>query len=440
MLHRALLGWLLVGGFCAAVSCGGGNGSDAPLGFGAACKSEADCDAYDLRCGLDGKCVECLTSSDCESGETCTGSLCKPTQECEASGDCSGSQVCDDDSGECVDCVTSSDCKSGQGCSDHVCFDRQVCDFTSDCDDGLVCDIQAGVCVVCRTDKDCGLHLVCEDNDCVRETVSGSGGKGGGGAGGKSGSGGGGVSSSGSSNGGRGGTSGGGGISGAGTSGSGGISGSSGNGGTLSEAGAGGMLGEAGMAATDCECLITQACTPDERCVLKGVVDDLFDCDDQILQIEGRSGPWAADADIGIELDSGISDPGPTWTDRTCAVWASGTEATLNDPDATFAFVGFLLNDGAAYPLGNYTGIQIKLEAPSTSVQVVLKTTGGGYFQVTLAPLSGGSYLRTASFASMVKMANSAENLLNLSQVYEIQLSPTMPKSFRFAVHSVALY
>jgi hypothetical protein len=72
-------------------------------------------------------------------------------------------------------------------------------------------------------------------------------------------------------------------------------------------------------------------------------------------------------------------------------------------------------------------------------VQVVLKTTGGGYFQVTLAPVAG-SNLRTAPFSSMLKMTNSLETVLNRSTVYEVQFSVTDPTSFGLAVHSVSLY
>jgi hypothetical protein len=72
-------------------------------------------------------------------------------------------------------------------------------------------------------------------------------------------------------------------------------------------------------------------------------------------------------------------------------------------------------------------------------VQVVLRTTGGGYFQVTLAPFAGSND-RTVSFASMVKMEESLETELDLSTVYEVQLSATERTSFAIAVHSVTLY
>jgi hypothetical protein len=186
-----------------------------------------------------------------------------------------------------------------------------------------------------------------------------------------------------------------------------------------------------------CDCTgLNEVCAPDERCVDANVVDDLFDCDDEILAIEGRSGPWAGDADTGINLMRGFGDPGSGWSDRTCAAWA--TCGPLAAGGTTFAFIGFMLNDGDAYSLVGYTGIQIQLESDNV-IQVILKTTGGGYFQYLLSPIVG-SNLRTAPFGSMTPMNNSAELSLNLATVYEVQFSPTTPASCGYAIHRVVLY
>jgi len=441
MRQRTVFGWLLAGAFCAAVSCGGGgNGSSTPQGFGVPCKASKDCATYDLVCGPDKKCVQCLGDAICESGQVCSAGLCKTQDDCTHSRDCSGSQVCDEDAGVCVDCLTSRDCAEGQKCADHTCSDRPVCEFTSDCADGLVCLIDPGVCVSCRDDDDCSSTRVCEDYECVVPEPVSSGGKSGtAGSGGKSGTAGGGGRAN---NGGTGGT-----TSVAGTA----------TGGTGGKAGAGGMSGSggsvvgesgAGGAGEDCGCLATQACTPDLRCVSSTLVDDLLDCDDQILPIAGRQGDWAAEADTGIGFSYGFDDPGAGWTDRSCAAWATGDELTVDDPAATFAFVGFRLNvddldEGLAYDLSQYNGIQIQLETKAsvpTSVQVVVKTTGGGYFQVTLSPVDGALYTRSASFAAMSMMDNSAELVLDPSTIYEVQFSVVDPSAFAFAIHRVALY
>lgn len=441
MKLRRWFGWTLVGGFSAVVSCGGG-GSSGVLGFGTACTSDKACESYDLVCG-DGKCVQCLDDSDCKGSDVCSAGKCAPEQECSDSRDCSGSQVCDEKLQVCVDCVTSDDCKSGQACQSHQCHDRPPCDYTSDCSDGLLCDSHAHICVSCRTDDDCGFKRICVDYECEPEPKpSGNGGSGGQGSGGSgngghqnggSGSGGsenGGSLNGGSANGGHAGTTAGGGSGGMSGGGSG---GTSGNGGTAGTGGDG-----------SCGCALGDVCTPDDRCVPETLIDDLQDCDAQILAIEGRNGDWASDADSGINLMYGFSNPGSAWADHSCAAWATGGEISLNNPNTTFAFIGFRLNvddfDVAhAYDLSGHTGIQIQLES-SNSVQVVVKTLGGGYFQVTL-PSVVGSNPRKAAFASMTKMNNSAENLpIKLNTVTEIQFSVTTPKSFGLAVHRVELY
>jgi hypothetical protein len=431
MMRRSLLGWSLVGCFCAAISCGGG-GDSTPKGFGVKCSDDTTCEAYDLLCG-DGKCVQCLEDTDCRSAEVCTGGICKAPVDCDSSSDCTGDQVCSQDLGACVDCVTSKDCNTGQACMDHSCHDRPTCDFTSDCDRSLVCEPNQHICVECRTTDDCGYKQVCEEYECVAEST-GTGGKGSGGSGGK---GSGGTTSAGTSSGGTGN----GGTTTAGAAGKGGSGGMSGGG----MGGMSGTVGEGGVGGTvDCGCSLDEVCTPDQRCVAPTLIDDLEDCNDQIIDIEGRHGNWAADADTGVNLMHGFTNPGSGWVDMTCAAWATGGEVSVNNPNTTFAFIGFRLNvddlDAAhVYDLSAYNGIQVKLES-SSDVQVVVKTSGGGYFQVTL-PHFAGSNLRTAPFASMTKMNNSLESLpIKLDTVTEIQFSVTTPKDFGLAVHRVELY
>lgn len=431
-------GWTLVSAFGAVVSCGGG-GSSGIQGFGVACTSDKTCEAYSLMCG-DGKCVQCVGDADCKGSDVCSAGKCAAEQKCDDSRDCSGDLVCDDKLGVCVDCVTSADCKTSQACQSHQCHDRPPCDYTSDCTGGDVCDAKAHICVSCRTDDDCGFRRICVEYECEPEPKP----SGGGGKGGSGGSGGGGSDSGGTDSGGS--VNGGGGLGGQLNGGSGGASGA-GNGG-MSGGGTGGSGGKGGNGGSGgggiCDCTLGDVCTPDERCVPPTLIDDLEDCDGEILAIEGRQGDWASDADTGINLMYGFSSPGSGWVDKTCAAWATGGEITANNPNTTFAFIGFRLNvdelDMAdVYDLSGYTGLRIQLES-SNSVQVVVKTLGGGYFQVTLPSLAG-SNSRTASFASMTKMNNSAENLpIKLNTVTEIQFSVTTPKNFGLAVHRVELY
>lgn len=436
MQRGSMFGWLLAGAFCAAVSCGGSHGGSTPAGFGVHCTTTTQCSAYELLCGADQTCVQCLGDAICDSGEVCSGGLCKVPVECTRSRDCSGgNQVCDEDAGICVDCLTSEDCAEGQKCSNHSCSNRPKCEFTSDCSGGLLCLLDPGVCVTCRNDDDCGTRRVCEDYECVvPEPVS----TGGTSSGGKTSTGGSGGKSSTGGVGGKttGGTSSGGTLAG----GSAGVGGMSGSAGSISEGGVGGS--------NDCGCMSSEVCTPDLRCVAPTLIDDLLDCDDQILPIAGRNGNWAADADVGIDFTPGFTDPGATFSDRSCAAWMTGSELTVDNPDATFAFIGFRLNvdaldEALAYDLSPYTGLKITLETKSstpTSLQVELKTTGGGLFQSTLSPINGSSNTRSVPFAQMEMMDDSLEDVLDLSTVNEIQFSVVNPKAFSFAIHRVTLY
>ena len=110
MMQRSLLGWFLVGAFCAVVSCGGSDSG--PKGFGVACKNDTTCEAYDLVCG-EGKCVQCLGDTDCRSSEVCSVGLCKAQQDCDDARDCTGAQVCDEKRGACVNWACTANCIRG---------------------------------------------------------------------------------------------------------------------------------------------------------------------------------------------------------------------------------------------------------------------------------------------------------------------------------------
>jgi hypothetical protein len=439
MQHRATLGWIFAAAFCASVSCGGGN--DAIPGFGLKCATIGDCAQYSLKCGPNNTCVVCVDNAACNDGEVCQAGVCKALQQCKTQKDCKSGTVCDTDMNVCVECLLSSDCSSTQGCIDQQCVERKPCTATSDCSkDGLVCDRVAGVCVTCRTTQDCGVRQVCEDHDCVPEPkdTTGAGGEGGVDSGGTSGTGGGGNGGR-AGSGGKGGTGGFGGFGGM----SGGTNGAAGNGGNSGNGGNGGMSGSGGTG--PCGCLNTEVCTPDMRCVSPKLIDDLDDCNATILEIEGRKGDWYAEADTGISQTHGYDDPGVgapmiNWKDLTCAAWTTGTP--VGNTNQTYERIGFDLNAGMAYDLSLDTGLQVKLES-SVGVQVVIKTTGGGFFALTLGPIAG-SNLRTAPFASpsMKPMANSLEGLpIKLDTVYEIEFWAVDPKSpFDMAVHRVELY
>lgn len=428
MHFRSLLGFTLLGLFAVSASCSSDDRNGGVPGYGLSCMTDKECTSYSLLCGPEDSCVQCLSEDDCDRLESCVAGLCQVPQDCEDSRDCTGDQVCNETAGVCVQCLKSSDCAKGQSCADNACVTKQACDYTSDCDNGLLCDADAGFCVTCREDNDCPSRRVCEGNECVVPSTgnggtdsggTGSGGRGGTGSGGNGGVGG--TSSGGYSGGGFGGVP----TAGTGTGGRGGVSGSTGNG------------GEAGIGPIDCDCQLGEACTPDLRCVDERVIDDFVVCDEEILAIAGRSGVWTGEADTDVNITYDYGNPGSQWADHTCAAWATGG-AVLNGVNTDFAFIGFMLNEGDAYSLAAYDGLELKLES-SDYVQVVLKTVGGGYFQYTLTPLTG-SNLRYAPFSGMAKMANSLENILNLNNVYEVQFSVTDRTTFGLAIHSVTLY
>jgi hypothetical protein len=116
-------GLLILGAsaFGSAGACGGSNGGGA-LGAGGdagdvvTCKLEKDC-PDGLHCDrVAGQCVECLETDDCSSDESCVAGVCRAG--CQSDKDCRAlNQLCGDDD-VCVDCLTDSHCEDGETCSD----------------------------------------------------------------------------------------------------------------------------------------------------------------------------------------------------------------------------------------------------------------------------------------------------------------------------------
>jgi hypothetical protein len=170
---------------CAQGSCGfADTAPGTPCGHGAA-----------LRCDGNGRCVECLTGSDCANGvcvehvcvaATCTdkvrnageagvdcGGSCLPCANgasCDASADCS-SGLCE--AGNCTACIDHLDCPSDTYCAAGSCLpklsDGSTCSEGARCEsghcpaaDGVCCDAPcAGGCVACTAAKTLGQDGVC---------------------------------------------------------------------------------------------------------------------------------------------------------------------------------------------------------------------------------------------------------------------------------------
>ena len=194
-----------------------------------ACLTDAECpkcyhcqggDCVPLDCGdgvcdpVTGKCVECVTSGDCDGPneccvnnkcECCPGYIwdhtlqqCVARNECYSDSDCAVCEVCVNGSCEPLqvpsgyiavpvgdECFVLRECECGSGdcppnhaCVDYkdgicVCVDcTDTCTTDNDCGDGCLC-ADGGICVPspcygkCDNAADCGEGCGCEDGECV---------------------------------------------------------------------------------------------------------------------------------------------------------------------------------------------------------------------------------------------------------------------------------
>ena len=152
---------------------------------GGSCRFDKDCNpGYSC---IDYVCLdvaECKSNSDCSDGDICTEgrcipcqtSVCDPTQEveCVFSSDCE-SGLCAD--GKCLApgaCVLDSNCEEGQICKDGACIARPECLSDAECGEGRICNA-GNTCeddVECRQDSDCGEGLICISNMCAECRLS----------------------------------------------------------------------------------------------------------------------------------------------------------------------------------------------------------------------------------------------------------------------------
>ena len=108
-----------------------------------------------------GRCVECLTGTDCGPGQICdtTTNVCTiALAGCRRDADC-GRGFCDTSNGSCVDCRSDDDCGAAQGCDlvTRSCVAQVGCDADNDCTAPTpVCHLARAACVQCVDDIDCG--------------------------------------------------------------------------------------------------------------------------------------------------------------------------------------------------------------------------------------------------------------------------------------------
>ncbi len=131
------------------------------------CTDDADCDDT-IACTLDactaGVCTHTTQDAMCDNGLGlfCDGEeVCSATEGCVSTGDpCT--HLCDDTLDACVECLSATDCNDGESCSDDSCK-AGTCDST-----WAVCSMTPDGCCA----PDCSFET---DADCVSEPVCGDG-------------------------------------------------------------------------------------------------------------------------------------------------------------------------------------------------------------------------------------------------------------------------
>lgn len=138
---------------------------------GGACTSALQCPAGQECERSLGRCVGCITQSDCPPMEVCSNFACTQATTCQSSRQCEN-QVCDTPRGVCVDCVGDNDCMQGQVCRANVCVSARQCQSSRQCNDqGQVCATSAGICVDCLADADCETGTYCATGGVCRRQV-----------------------------------------------------------------------------------------------------------------------------------------------------------------------------------------------------------------------------------------------------------------------------
>lgn len=146
-------------------SSSGGNGGSAGSG---PCEDNGDCPSGVCDAGK-GVCVECLFTTDCESGSRCIEQRCVADTSCNNSLDCVDSPtgpICDPATSRCEQCVDPTDCDGTADCVDHRCVPFTACKNSLDCESGQVCDPALERCVECASSTDCESGQSCVANHC----------------------------------------------------------------------------------------------------------------------------------------------------------------------------------------------------------------------------------------------------------------------------------
>jgi hypothetical protein len=155
---------------CTLEACSAGSAVVTPVNAGALCAESGG-----KFCDGSGSCVACLSTSDCDAGETCSPAHACVPDSC-ADGSQNGDETDIDCGGSCgATCPPGKACSSDGDCAMSVCV-ANVC--TSLCDDGIEdgdeTDIDCGgACALlpdpkkCGPDEGCAVDADCAGGDCA---------------------------------------------------------------------------------------------------------------------------------------------------------------------------------------------------------------------------------------------------------------------------------
>ncbi|MDX9720386.1 MAG: hypothetical protein RBU37_06550 [Myxococcota bacterium] len=129
------------------------------------CAIDADCPVDNPHC-TDGTCVQCVASTDCESG-ACVDHAC--IAACTSDAQCAP-RACDQERGRCVECTRDEHCtesSNGAHCSSlNLCVSCTADEHCAASSIGAYCQLGWGSCVACLDSSHCSPGWTCDFYRC----------------------------------------------------------------------------------------------------------------------------------------------------------------------------------------------------------------------------------------------------------------------------------
>jgi hypothetical protein len=132
------------------------------------CFNDSDCGAASPFCVL-GRCEQCRTSADCNTGQVCQPDENRCDVPCTANGDCPGdTPTCHVPTGTCVECLMNSECPADEPICDPNRAQCGECITNADCGAAEpICNLQNGNCEQCLVNEHCPGGSICTgDHNC----------------------------------------------------------------------------------------------------------------------------------------------------------------------------------------------------------------------------------------------------------------------------------